>query len=253
MGEVYLAEDTKLQRTVAIKLVKQGLGTASILRHFRNEEKILAGLNHPNIARLYGAGVTENGLPYFVMEYVEGSRLDHYCREKRLSIPERLALFQKVCGAVTYAHQRLVIHRDIKPANIRVTGEGEPKLLDFGIAKILDPAMSAIVEQTMTFLGVMTPEYASPEQVRGENMTTASDVYSLGVVLYELLTEQRPYRITSRRPEQIARAISEQEPARPSTAITRRDPQNSKAEIRNLKFLRAIGSPFPPGRWSFWR
>ena len=238
MGEVYLAEDTKLQRTVAIKLVKQGLGTASIVRHFRNEEKILAGLNHPNIARLYGAGVTQNGLPYFVMEYVEGPRLDDYCWEKRLSIPEGLALFRKVCSAVTYAHQRLVIHRDIKPANIRVTGEGEPKLLDFGIAKILDPAISPIVEQTMTFLGVMTPEYASPEQVRGENMTTASDVYSLGVVLYELLTGQRPYRITNRRPDQIARAITEQEPARPSTAITRRDRQNSKAEIRNSKFLR---------------
>jgi tetratricopeptide (TPR) repeat protein len=238
MGEVYLAEDTKLQRTVAIKLVKQGLGTASILRHFRNEEKILAGLNHPNIARLYGAGVTQNGLPYFVMEYVEGPRLDHYCREKGLSIPERLALFQKVCSAVTYAHQRLVIHRDIKPANIRVTEEGEPKLLDFGIAKILDPAMSVRVEQTMTFLGVMTPEYASPEQVHGENMTTASDVYSLGVVLFELLTEQRPYQITSRRPDQIARAITEQEPARPSAAIARRDPQNSKLEIRNSKLLK---------------
>jgi len=238
MGEVYLAEDTKLQRTVAIKLVKQGLGTASILRHFRNEEKILAGLNHPNIARLYGAGVTQNGLPYFVMEYVEGPRLDHYCREKHLSIPERLALFQKVCSAVTYAHQRLVIHRDIKPANIRVTGEGEPKLLDFGIAKILDPAMSVRIEQTMTFLGVMTPEYASPEQVRGENMTTSSDVYSLGVVLFELLTDQRPYQITSRRPDQIARAITEQEPARPSVAIARCDPQNSKFEIRNSKLLK---------------
>jgi eukaryotic-like serine/threonine-protein kinase len=238
MGEVYLAEDTKLQRKVAIKLVKQGLGTASILRHFRNEEKILAGLNHPNIAQLYGAGVTQNGLPYFVMEYVEGPRLDHYCREKRLSIPQRLALFQKVCGAVTYAHQRLVIHRDIKPANIRVTVEGEPKLLDFGIAKILDPATSAIVEQTMTFLGVMTPEYASPEQVRGENMTTASDVYSLGVVLYELLTEQRPYRITSRRPDQIARAITEHEPVRPSAAMARHDGQNSKFEIRNSKLLK---------------
>lgn len=237
MGEVYLAEDTKLQRTVAIKLVKQGLGTASILRHFRNEEKILAGLNHPNIARLYGAGVTQNGLPYFVMEYVEGPRLDHYCQEKRLSIPERLALFQKVCGAVTYAHQRLVIHRDIKPANIRVTGEGEPKLLDFGIAKILDPAISVRVEQTMTFLGVMTPEYASPEQVHGENMTTASDVYSLGVVLFELLTEQRPYQITSRRPDQIARAITEQEPARPSAAVARGD-GGSKSQVPSPKMLR---------------
>src|SRR5713226_8829241 len=201
MGEVYLAEDTKLQRQVAIKLIKQGFGTASFLRHFRNEEKILAGLNHPNIARLYGASVTADGIPYFVMEYVDGPRLDQYCREKyrlsdsgHLSIQERLVLFRKICGAVAYAHQNLVIHRDIKPANIRVTGEGEPKLLDFGIAKLLEPGTTAI-EQAMTFAAVMTPEYASPEQARGETMTTASDVYSLGVVLYELLTEQKPYKI----------------------------------------------------------
>ena len=195
MGEVYLAEDTKLGRQIAIKLIKQGFGTASFLRRFQNEEKILAGLNHPNIARLYGASVTAAGIPYFMMEYVDGPRLDHYCRDNKLSVLDRLALFRKVCAAIAYAHQNLVIHRDIKPANIRVTGDGEPKLLDFGIAKLLDSETAALSEQTMTLVGVMTPDYASPEQVRGENMTTASDVYSLGVVLYELLTEQKPYEI----------------------------------------------------------
>jgi serine/threonine protein kinase/tetratricopeptide (TPR) repeat protein len=237
MGEVYLAEDTKLGRKVAIKLIKQGFGTASFLRHFQNEEKILAGLNHPNIARLYGASVTAAGIPYFVMEYVDGPRLDHYCRDNKLSIQDRLGLFRKVCAAIAYAHQNLVIHRDIKPANIRVTSDGEPKLLDFGIAKLLDPEAAAIAEQTMTLVGVMTPDYASPEQVRGENMTTASDVYSLGVVLYELLTEQKPYKIDNRTPTNVARAITEQEPTRPSAAIARGD-GNSKTQNPSPKLLR---------------
>ena len=198
MGEVYLAEDATLGRKVALKLVKSGLGRANLLRHFRREEKILAGLTHPNIARLYGGAVTPDGIPYFVMEYVEGERLDRYCDARKLKLPERLQLFRKICSAVSYAHQHLVIHRDIKPANIRVTAEGEPKLLDFGIAKLIDPQTDSIGEATMTLQRVMTPEYASPEQVRGEEVTTASDIYSLGVVLYELLTGQRPYRIKTR-------------------------------------------------------
>jgi len=235
MGEVYLARDTSLGREVAIKLLKLGLGTGDIIRRFHQEERILAGLIHPNIAQLYGGDVTSKGLPYFAMEYVEGARLDDYCRDHRLSIAERLKLFRKICSAVSYAHHRLVIHRDLKPANIRVTVEGEPKLLDFGIAKLLDPTISEI-EETMTFAAVMTPDFASPEQVRGETMTTASDVYSLGVVLYELLTGQKPYRIDNRTPTAIARAIVEQEPTKPSTAIAKIS--GPRSEIRNPKLLR---------------
>jgi serine/threonine protein kinase len=192
MGEVYLADDTHFGRQVAIKLIKQGFGTKEFVRHFRQEERILAALNHPNIARLYGGAVTPNGLPYFVMEYVEGIPLETYAAQHSLSIRERLALFRKVCAAVSYAHQNLVIHRDLKPANIRVTSEGEPKLLDFGIARLLDPETAQTDNQTMLTVRAMTPNYASPEQLRGERMTTASDVYSLGVVLYELLAGQKP-------------------------------------------------------------
>ena len=217
MGEVYLAEDLSLGRKVALKLVKSAFGGSHLLRHFRQEERILAALTHPNIARLYGGAVMDNGVPYFVMEYVEGERLDDYCKRRELSLSDRLQLFRKICAAVGYAHQHLIIHRDLKPANIRVTPEGEPKLLDFGIAKLLD-ADAAAGEQTITLPGMMTPEYASPEQVRGETMTTASDIYSLGVILYELLSGEKPYRLTSNRPAELARAITDTSPPRPSTA-----------------------------------
>ena len=238
MGEVYLAEDTKLGRKVAIKLLKFGLGTIDIIRRFQQEERILAGLSHSNVAQLFGGAVTPAGLPYFVMEYVDGARLDDYCRDRQLAISQRLTLFRKICAAVSYAHQNLVIHRDIKPANIRVTSDGEPKLLDFGIAKLLDSEAPMVGAATVTFAAVMTPEYASPEQVRGENITTASDVYSLGVVLYELLTGQRPYRIKTRNPNEIARAITEQEPAPPSVAVARSASSNPQFAIRNPKSLR---------------
>ncbi len=219
MGEVYLADDTKLGRQVAVKLLKRSLHDG-LGRHFQHERRVLAGLTHPGIARLYSAAISQDRA-YFVMEYVEGERLDEYCHKRRLSIDERLTLFRKVCAAVAYAHQNLVVHRDLKPANIRVTAEGEPKLLDFGIAKLLDPEATRDAEQTVTMLGAMTPRYASPEQLRGEPITTATDIYSLGVVLYELLSGQRPYRVTSQRPDELARAICEQEPTRLSVAARR--------------------------------
>jgi len=237
MGDVYVADDEKLNRRVALKLVRFGIGGEETARHFRREAQILASLNHPNIAQLYDAEITPDGFSFLIMEYVEGVRIDKYCDDNHLSINDRLEKFRGVCGAVHYAHQRLVIHRDIKPANILITKGGEPKLLDFGIAKLLDPETAMAGEQTVTFAAVMTPEYASPEQVRGETMTTASDVYSLGVLLYELLTGQRAYRIKDRNPAEIARVITEQEPARPSTAIARRG-GSSKSQIPNPKVLR---------------
>ena len=223
MGEVYLAEDRHLGRRVALKVVRGGGRGGRLLRHFRHEQRILAALNHPNIARLYGGGTAPDGAPYFVMEFVEGERLDTFCREGELSVEARLALFRKICTAVAYAHQNLVVHRDLKPANIRVTPDGEPKLLDFGIAKLLDPDDDGTEEATVhTLPGAMTPFYASPEQIKGEPITTASDVYSLGVVLYELLCGQRPFaHLKGRRPDELARAICEEEPPRPSTVAGR--------------------------------
>jgi serine/threonine protein kinase len=234
MGAVYLAEraDESYRKRVAIKLIKRGMDTDAVLRHFRNERQILANFDHPNIARLFDAGTTETGLPYFVMEYVEGVSIDNYCDVHGLSIPERLKLFCEVCAAVKYAHRQAVIHRDIKASNILVTTEGVPKLLDFGIAKILQRDGTEATA-TMTLLRAMTPEYASPEQVRGERVTPASDVYSLGMVLYHLLTGQQPYRLKTRTPEEISRAIAEQEPTRPSTVVAKRD-GHSKFENQNF-------------------
>jgi eukaryotic-like serine/threonine-protein kinase len=232
MGEVYLAHDTKLRRKVALKLVRAGMDTAEIVSRFRHEEQILASLNHPNIAQLYGAGVAAGDLPFFAMEYVEGVRIDEYCHARSLSMRARLELFRKVCAAVHYAHQHLVIHRDLKPSNILVTADGEPKLLDFGIAKLIEGR--DLLTQMQTLPGAMTPDYASPEQIRGEAITTSSDVYSLGVLLYEFLTGQRPYRLKTRSADEIARAITDREPERPSTAIARGD--HSSFDIRHSSF-----------------
>ena len=229
MGEVYLAADTVHGRQVALKLVGQGRAEDVRGRHFRHERKALATLNHPHIARLYGSGITPDGQAYLVMEHIEGERLDRFCQERGLDVGARLALFRKVCAAVTYAHQNLVVHRDLKPANIRVTPEGEPKLLDFGIAKLLDPEGTTNPDPTVTMQGAMTPEYASPEQIKGEPITTASDVYSLGVVLFELLTGQRPFaHLQSRRPDELARAICEEEPPRPSTVLRRQKTEGKR-------------------------
>ncbi|MGA9997264.1 MAG: protein kinase, partial [Pyrinomonadaceae bacterium] len=222
MGSVYLAvrADDEFQKRVAIKLIKRGMDTDYIIRRFRNERQILASLDHPYIARLLDGGTTEDSLPYFVMEYVEGQPLHYYCDAHKLSITERLELFRKVCSAVHYAHQNLIIHRDLKPSNILVAADGTPKLLDFGIAKILNPEISShTLDPTTAALRMMTPEYASPEQVRGESATVASDVYTLGVMLYELMTDHRPYRFNSRFPQELARVVCEEEPERPSVVV----------------------------------
>jgi Tol biopolymer transport system component/serine/threonine protein kinase/tetratricopeptide (TPR) repeat protein len=222
MGAVYLAvrADDEFQKRVAIKLVKRGMDTDFILRRFRQERQILASLEHQNIARLLDGGTTDDGLPYFVMDYIEGLPVNQFCDAHKLSTPERLRLFLKVCSAVAYAHQNLVIHRDLKPSNVLVLADGTPKLLDFGIAKLLNPEMGGrALDPTTLAMRLMTPEYASPEQVRGETVTMVSDVYSLGVLLYDLLTGHRPYTLRSRSPEEIARVICEQEPERPSVAV----------------------------------
>jgi serine/threonine protein kinase len=222
MGAVYRAvrADDAFQKTVALKLVSGGTASDSVRKRFRRERQILARLQHPHIATIFDGGTTEEGQPYLVMEYVEGERIDKYCAEREVATRGRLEMFRQVCGAVHYAHQNLVVHRDLKPDNILVTSEGTPKLLDFGIAKLLAAGVEPDEAPTMTMLPLMTPEYASPEQVRGEVVTTASDVYSLGVVLYELLTGRRPYVVRTESLEEIVRAVCLTEPQAPS-AIAR--------------------------------
>ncbi len=218
MGEVYRAfrADDEYRQQVAVKLVRSGDRSGLIVSRFKNERQILATLDHPNIARLLDGGTTDNGLPYFIMELIEGQPIDKFCEEKGLSVQQRLELFLQVCSAVQYAHRHLIIHRDIKPGNILVTADGVPKLLDFGIAKILDSSAVDNVTPTVTVFQVLTPTYASPEQIKGQNITTATDVYSLGVVLYELLTGYSPYQLPAATPDELSRAVREAEPKRPS-------------------------------------
>ncbi|HWN66485.1 MAG TPA: protein kinase [Haliangium sp.] len=226
MGAVYLAEraDNAFQRRVAIKIIKRGMDTDFILRRFRRERRILAALDHSNIARLLDGGATGAGQPYFVMEYIEGQPLYEHCDTRRMGLRERLRLFCQVCEAVEYAHQNQVVHRDIKPSNILVSVTGVPKLFDFGIAKLLNPELAAdTTPQTATAMRMMTLEYASPEQVQGLPVTFLSDVYSLGVLLYELLTGHRPYGFGNRSLHEVVRAICEAEPERPSVALQRPD------------------------------
>lgn len=223
MGVVYRAvrAGDHFVKHVALKIVRAGIGGEEAIRRFKNERQILASLEHANIARLLDGGTTESGLPYLIMEYIEGKPLDQYCDALRLAIPERLKLFQNICAAVQFAHQNLVVHRDIKPGNILVTHDGVPKLLDFGIAKLLEPELYFQTADPTVAFRPMTPGFASPEQIRGESITTSSDIYSLGVVLYLLLTGHNPYHVEKTPPHELARTILDTELQKPSTALKR--------------------------------
>lgn len=220
MGSVFLARraDGQFEQDVAIKILRFDAVGAEPRRHFLAERQILAGLSHPNIARVFNGGVTAAGRPYLVMEYVEGTRIDRYCDERRMAVRERLLLFMAVCDAVHYAHRNLVVHRDLKPGNILVTADGRPKLLDFGVAKLL-AAEEDDEAITRTEWLPITPDYASPEQVRGDPITTATDVYALGILLYELLSGHRPHRFARRSPAEILRVLDEVEMPPPSAAV----------------------------------
>jgi tetratricopeptide (TPR) repeat protein len=224
MGTVWRAgrADGAFEKDVAIKLVSRGLDTDAVLRRFQQERQILASLNHPHITALLDGGTTADGRPYFVMEYVDGQPISTYCSERSLPVRERLGLFCAACDAVEYAHRHRVLHRDLKPSNILVTADGVPKLLDFGIAKLLHAERGAAATVTVGPLQVLTPEYASPEQVRAEPLSESSDVYSLGVLLYELLAGRRPYEFHTRSADEIAAVVCAKEPPRPSAVAAQK-------------------------------
>lgn len=230
MGVVFEAihEVEDFQTRVALKLIRGGLVTPQLVERFRFERRILSRLSHPGIATLIDGGTTSSGLPYLVMEYVEGIPVDQWCRERRLSVRQRVELMAEVCRAVQHAHERLVIHRDLKPGNIFVTPEGRPKLLDFGIAKVLADDFGDTPEATRTGMYILTPDYASPEQISGLPATTATDVYSLGVLLYLLLSGKRPYELAGMAPLEAIRCVMESDP-RPPSAVA--DPEE-RAAIR---------------------
>ena len=254
MGAVFLAErnDGEYEQKAALKIIRQSFVNEEIERHFRRERQILASLNHPNIAKLLDGGVSETGELFLVMEYVEGESLLEYAENHQLNIEDKLYLFLKICRAVSFAHQNLVVHRDLKPSNILVAKSGEPKLLDFGLAKITAPndglfAAENGSEQTKTLFRAFTPAYASPEQIHGKTVTTASDVYSLGVVLYELLTGEKPFRFEGKSLDEILKTIDFTEPPRPSAVGDSKfqisdsklgDRTNPKSKIQNPKFLK---------------
>jgi len=246
MGTVYLAarSDEEFQRFVAVKLLRPGPGSEGLMNRFRSERQILANLDHPNIAKLLDGGTTDDGWPYLVMELIEGNRIDAYCDDHRLDVSQRIDLFREVCAAVQYAHRNLVVHRDIKPSNILVTNDGTPKLLDFGIAKLLDPTdFPYTVEATRTGLRPMTPPYASPEQLRGETITTASDVYSLGVLLYKLLTGRLPIATAGLSSQQIEKLLIEATPVKPSSAVSGPPPaENTTLSLETISRQRRTQS-----------
>ncbi len=241
MGTVYHGQrdDQEYHIDVAVKLVSQGMDTAFVLQRFRRERQILASLDHPHIARLLDGGTIGNDLPYIVMEYVNGARITDYCRQRELNVAQRLSLFLDVCSAVEYAHRRFVVHRDLKPGNILVTHDGVVKLLDFGICKLL--YSHPLGEDTVTEAGrAMTPDYASPEQIRGDPVTVVSDVYSLGAVLYELLTGRNPHRFANRSLLEIERTLCEQPVIRPSRAVEDRSLAKRLSGDLDTILLRAL-------------
>lgn len=248
MGSVYLAEraDGKFEQRVALKLLKRELNTKDLRRRFRHERQILAALQHPNIARLLDAGTSQDNVPFLVMEYVEGLPIDVFCDKRNFDLKDRLELFRSVCEAVAFAHRNLVVHRDIKPLNILVTDDGIPKLLDFGIAKLLTPEFEADSEHTITQLGVMTPSYASPEQLKMESVSTATDVYSLGVVLYELLSGHRPFETIEGNLQKVIKAVCETEPPPPSLVVKSiPEDKGQKGEDETTLKTDESSTPFP--------
>ena len=255
MAVVYSASriDKQFKRKVAVKFIKRGMDTEEIIRRFKFEQQALADLSHPYIARIIDGGTTENGLPYFVMEPVYGVPVNKYCESNKLSTLERINLFLKICEAVKFAHQNLIVHRDLKPQNIFVTQDGNPKLLDFGIAKLLDTGEEHALN-TRAGVRLMTLDYASPEQLAGKTVTTATDVYSLGVILYELLTDHSPYDFKSNFPTEKENIITTSEPEKPSSVIKKtkrilvqgetispRDIENNRNETINRIRTRLTG------------
>jgi serine/threonine protein kinase len=245
MGAVYLAhrDDGEFEQRVALKLIRRGMDTEQILRRFRAERQILARLQHPGIAGLLDGGATPEATPWFAMEYVEGEAIDVYCDRRGLSVEERLRLVAATCDAVQHAHGSLIVHRDLKPDNILVTAGGQVKLLDFGIAKLLDEWDGEHPGLTEAGVRPMTPEYASPEQIRGEPVTTATDVHALGLVLYRLLTGQHAYRLAGRTPAEIERAVCTADPLRPSAAVGRSLSDAAPPERTRGGQLRSAHSP----------
>ena len=236
MGDVFLGvrADGQFKKRVAIKVIKRGMDTEDVLRRFERERQVLANLEHPGIARLIDGGMAADGRPFLVMEFIEGEPLMDWCDSQRLSVQERVELFGKVCDAIHEAHKNLVVHRDLKPSNILITHEGQPKLLDFGIAKVLDPeAGDSTVNLTATPLQMLTPAYASPEQVMGKAITTSSDIYSLGVLLYQLLVGRTPYTLATRSPLEIERLICKEDTRHPGQALGESADLEQVAALRN--------------------
>ncbi len=235
MGLVYLGlRDDEVKQKAAVKIINPGVSSSTVIKRFQAERQTLANLNHPNISRLLDGGITDDGIQFLVMEYIDGIPIDIYCDENKLSIKDRLNLFLKVAAVVQYAHQNLVVHRDLKPTNILITKDGEPKLLDFGIAKILSPEGERLETVTQRGMWNLTPDYASPEQIKGETITTSSDVYSLGIVLYKLLTGHSPYKIKSAFHSDISKIITQSEPTKPSEIIFKtiaNESEEEKSEI----------------------